>query len=115
MKDILPGERRLINDGRVEICAVETKKDGIVCDIVEGGVLTSRKGVNFPDSNLSVPTLTEKDEVDLVFAMEQEVNWVALSFVRHAQEMIGLKKRLGELNSFIKVIAEVEKPQRCKT
>ena len=111
MKDILPGERILINDGRVEICAVETKKDGIVCNIVEGGVLTSRKGVNFPDSNLSVPTLTEKDEVDLVFAMEQEVNWVALSFVRHAQDMIGLKERLGELNSFIKVIAKVEKPE----
>ena len=111
MKDILPGERILINDGRVEIRAVEAKGDGILCDIIEGGVLTSRKGVNFPDSNLSVPTLTEKDEVDLAFAMEQEVNWVALSFVRKAKDMIGLKERLGELNSFIKVIAKVEKPE----
>ena len=104
-------ERILINDGRVEIRSVETKEGGILCDIIEGGTLTSRKGVNFPDSNLSVPTLTEKDEVDLVFAMEQEVNLVALSFVRHANDMIGLKDRLGELNSFIKVIAKVEKPE----
>ena len=111
MKDIQPGERILINDGRVEIRAVDTKENGILCDIIEGGVLTSRKGVNFPDSDLSVPTLTEKDEVDLAFAMEQEVNWVALSFVRHAKDMVGLKERLGELNSFIKVIAKVEKPE----
>ena len=85
--------------------------NGILCDIIEGGVLSSRKGVNFPDSNLSVPTLTEKDEVDLAFAMEQEVNWVALSFVRNAQDMVGLRARLGELNSYIKIIAKVEKPE----
>jgi len=111
LQDIKPGERILINDGRVELCASKNTNEGILCDIVEGGVLSSRKGVNFPDSNLSVPTLTEKDEVDLAFAMEQEVNWVALSFVRNAQDMVGLRARLGELNSYIKIIAKVEKPE----
>ena len=111
LQDIKPGERILINDGRVELCASKSTDEGILCDIIEGGVLSSRKGVNFPDSDLSVPTLTEKDVVDLAFAMEQEVNWVALSFVRNAQDMIGLRERLGELNSYIKIIAKVEKPE----
>ena len=111
LQDIKPGERILINDGRVELCASKSTDEGILCDIREGGVLSSRKGVNFPDSDLSVPTLTEKDVVDLAFAMEQEVNWVALSFVRNAQDMIGLRERLGELNSYIKIIAKVEKPE----
>ena len=74
LQDIKPGERILINDGRVELCASKSTDEGILCDIIEGGVLSSRKGVNFPDSDLSVPTLTEKDVVDLAFAMEQEVN-----------------------------------------
>jgi pyruvate kinase len=82
--------------------------------VVLGGVLLPKKGVNLPDSDLSMPSLTEKDIADLEFIIEQNLDWVALSFVRKAIDIIELKKRIKEKNSKIKVISKIEMPEALK-
>ena len=106
-----PGEQILLDDGllELEITAIEGK--AVICQVIEGGILKSRKGVNLPSLNLRLPSMTEKDKQDLEFGIAQKVDWVSLSFVRQADDVRYLKKLLTEHNADIPVMAKIEKPQ----
>lgn len=110
-EDVEVGNKILIDDGKIEVVVIEISKEGDVKVAVSyGGVLLPKKGVNLPDTKISLPALTEKDLVDLEFILQQELDWVALSFVRKAEDIIDLKKRIAEKNSVSKVIAKIEMP-----
>ena len=112
-KDVKSGERILLDDGKL-IFEVEST-DGqseVIASVVQGGPLKSNKGVNLPNTEVSLPALTEKDVKDAVFAIEQGVDWIALSFVRHKKDLIDLKKLIKKHGSYeIPVISKIEKPQ----
>lgn len=111
-KDVTAGERILINDGNIELRVLSTNNKKIQAEVVYGGILTSNKGVNLPETNLSAPSLTEKDLKDLDFAIANDANWIALSFVRNAKDIEQVIKILGpEKHTYIKVISKIEKPQ----
>ncbi len=114
-RDVEPGECILLNDGLMELRAVEATGDEVICEVVTGGMLTSNKGLNLPGTLISAPAITEKDWHDLDFALEQGADWVALSFVRDDEEVLRLKGRIAERTpegSYpIQVIAKIEKPQ----
>src|SRR3546814_1700550 len=88
---------------------VETnKKDTVQAQVVHGGVLSSRKGVNLPNTSISCPSLTEKDLTDLTFVLSQEVEWIGFSFVRKAEDIVDLKKRVAAAERKSKVVAKIE-------
>ncbi|MFM2283719.1 MAG: pyruvate kinase, partial [Bacteroidota bacterium] len=110
--DIKVGEFILIDDGKIELQAtriVDAKT--IECTIISGGTLSSKKGFNLPNTKISLPSLTEKDRQDLDFILTQPVNWIALSFVRTANEIEELKSIIHQHNSPAKVVAKIEKPE----
>ncbi|WP_274476381.1 pyruvate kinase [Mangrovimonas aestuarii] len=111
--DTNPGERILLDDGKLIFEVVSTdRKTEVITRVVQGGPLRSRKGVNLPNTNISQPALTEKDIADAIFAIEQEVDWIALSFVRHADDLIQLEELIREHSSHkIPIIAKIEKPE----
>ena len=111
-KDVKPGDNILINDGKlaVKVTRVLPNHDVEVV-VTHGGLLSSRKGVNLPDTRISLPALTEKDLADLQFIIEQEVDWVALSFVRSVKDIDDLRQILDGKNSKTKIIAKIEKPE----
>ena len=110
--DVKKGEKILLDDGKIHLIVKETnKKDTIKTRVIAGGVLYSRKGVNLPDTNISVSSLTKKDKEDLKVAIEQKVDWIGFSFVRSAREVIELKHLISNLNGDAKVIAKIEKPE----
>jgi len=110
-QDVIPGNKILIDDGKLEVVVTEITKDGdIKVKVTYGGVLLPKKGVNLPDTAISLPALTEKDLIDLDFILKQNVDWIALSFVRKVEDIIDLKRRLKEANSLSKVIAKIEMP-----
>lgn len=113
-KDVQPGENIRLDDGKLQLEVVSTKNDTIFAKVVYGGILSSHKGVNLPNTKISLPSLTEKDREDLLFAMEQEVDWVGLSFVRSARDIIELKHIIGKQHSKAKIIAKIEKPEALK-
>jgi len=107
-----PGDSILIDDGRVELKVLTTdRKSLLTAEVVVGGKISNNKGVNLPHTKTTVPALTEKDRRDLEFALEHGANWIALSFVRSAKDVIELKEIIGERNSYIKVMAKIEKPE----
>ena len=111
-EDVNKGELILLDDGKLML-EVENS-DGekkITCKVIQGGVLSSNKGVNFPNTKISLPSLTEKDELDLKFAIEHDVDWIGLSFVRSARDMIDLKHKISSAGAKAKVIAKIEKPE----
>lgn len=111
-KDIKPGQKILLDDGKIETIVKEVTAAGEIKAVVSfPGVLSSKKGFNLPDTQVSLPALTEKDEVDLQFIIDHECDWVALSFVRHVDDLLLLRKRLKERDSKIKVISKIEKPE----
>jgi len=111
-KDVEPGDTILIDDGKIEgRVLTSNKKDKVTVRIIHPGVLSSRKGVNLPDTNVSIPSLTEKDHEDLLFALENGAHWVALSFVRKAEDIIHLKNIIRKHGKLTKVIAKIEKPE----
>jgi pyruvate kinase len=111
-KDILPGERILLDDGKLELEAIKSNGvDEITCLVKFGGVLSSRKGFNLPDTNLSIPAMTEKDKADLNFGLEMKVDWVGLSFVRKAADIEDLKTLIEDHEWKPRVIAKIEKPE----
>ncbi|SFV35519.1 pyruvate kinase [Thermoflavifilum thermophilum] len=111
-KDVKVGHKILIDDGKIETRVVEITSDNLVkAKVVIGGVLSSKKGINLPDTKSSLPCLTEKDLQDLDFIIEQQLDWVALSFVRSVNDIIILRNKLKEKNSPIKIIAKIEKPE----
>jgi pyruvate kinase len=110
--DVKPGNLIMIDDGKLEVRVTEiTAENHVKVVVVMGGVLSSKKGINLPDTKISLPALTEKDLIDLDFIIEQNVDWIALSFVRHVNDITGLKKILKERNNKAKVIAKIEKPE----
>ena len=112
-KDVKAGERILLDDGKLIFEVVSTDgKSEVVASVVQGGPLKSNKGVNLPNTEVSLPALTEKDVKDAIFAIEQEVDWIALSFVRHKEDLLDLKKLIKKHGSYdIPIISKIEKPQ----
>jgi pyruvate kinase len=111
-QDVQSGERILLDDGKIVLEVKSTDgKSEIICTVIQGGILSSKKGVNFPNTKISLPSLTEKDQLDLEFALEQEVDWIGLSFVRSARDIIELKHRISAKGGHAKVIAKIEKPE----
>lgn len=110
--DVVPGDKILLDDGKMEVkvTAVKQNKD-VEVEVTMGGVLSSRKGINLPDTKISLPALTEKDLDDLHFVLTRNIDWVALSFVRKVEDIIQLKEILTKHNSHIKIIAKIEKPE----
>ncbi len=110
--DVHPGEFVLFDDGKVKMVVLSTNKvDEVLLEVVYGDSLKSKKGVNLPNTNVSLPSLTEKDIRDLDFALEKEVDWVALSFVRSAKDIHELRKHIKSKNKTALIIAKIEKPQ----
>lgn len=111
-KDVKVGEKILIDDGKIETEVIEITKDNFVRVRVDSdATLLPKKGVNLPDTNISLPSLTEKDLNDLEFILTQEIDWIALSFVRKPIDVIHLKNILKTKGSKAKIIAKVEKPE----
>jgi pyruvate kinase len=110
--DVTLGNVIMIDDGKLEVKVSSIEKNGDVKVVVTlGGILSSKKGINLPDTKISLPALTEKDLIDLAFIIEQKCDWVALSFVRSVNDIIGLRAKLTEKNSKTKIIAKIEKPE----
>ena len=112
-KDVKPGEHILVDDGKLLFEVVETDKvKNVITKVLRGGRLKSKKGVNLPNTNISQPALTNKDKRDVLFAIQMEVDWIALSFVRTPQDLIDLQELIKEHSSYkIPIIAKIEKPE----
>ncbi len=106
-----PGMQVLLADGLMELSIIRMEGQAVVCRVIEGGVLTDRKGVNFPELKLRLPSLTEKDREDLQFGLSQGVDWISLSFVRSAEDVRMLKQLIADAGYHTPVIAKIEKPQ----
>lgn len=113
--DVAKGDKILINDGKLILRVKDTDRVANVTAVVEhGGFMESRKGVNLPNTAISLPSLTEKDLEDLDFLLEHGVEWVGLSFVRQAKDVIELKQRILAAGSKARVVAKIEKPEAVK-
>jgi pyruvate kinase len=112
-RDVKPGERVLLDDGKLIFEIVSTdKKTKVEAKVIQGGSLKSKKGVNLPNTVLSLPALTAKDIIDAEFAIRQNVDWIALSFVRNSNDILDLKKLIEQHADFkIPIIAKIEKPE----
>ena len=111
-QDVKPGELVLMDDGKLMLEVVETNfKDEVKLKIVHGGILSSNKGVNLPNTKISQPCLTEKDLKDLDFALSEGIDWIGLSFVRSARDIIELKHIISSQNKHARVVAKIEKPE----
>ena len=115
-KDVKPGEMILLDDGKLHFKVIETNgKNEVKAKVVQGGPLRSKKGVNLPNTKISLPAMTEKDIQDAIFAIEQEVDWIALSFVRDADDLKILNDLIKQHSKYkIPVIAKIEKPEAVK-
>jgi len=115
-RDVNPGERILLDDGKLIFEIVSTnKEDEVTAKVIQGGPLKSKKGVNLPNTNISLPAMTEKDVEDALFAIELKVDWIALSFVRYSQDLIDLQNLIKEhADHKIPIIAKIEKPEAVK-
>ena len=110
--DVKIGNTILIDDGKLEVSVLNIEPNNDVKVVVTlGGTLSSKKGINLPDTKITLPALTDKDLVDLDFVIEQKLDWVALSFVRNVKDLIILRNRLEEKKSKTKIIAKIEKPE----
>nr|WP_017711536.1 pyruvate kinase [Prochlorothrix hollandica] len=106
------GTQVLLDDGLLELTVIGVMGSAVQCQVVEGGMLKSRKGVNVPSLNLQLPSMTEKDQQDLEFGLAQGIDWVSLSFVRTAEDILTLKRFLADRDaSDVPVMAKIEKPQ----
>ncbi len=112
-QDVKPGERILLDDGKLIFEVMHTNGENEVkARVIQGGPLKSKKGVNLPNTNISLPALTEKDIEDAIFAIKQEVDWIALSFVRFSQDLIDLQNLIKvHSDNKIPIVAKIEKPE----
>ena len=111
-KSVSAGEKVLIDDGKIKLEVLSTNgKDEVITKVINGGILSSRKGVNLPNTRLSLPCLTEKDLADLQFAIDHDLDWIALSFVRRDTDITELRKEIEARKSTLKIIAKIEKPE----
>jgi pyruvate kinase len=108
--DVQVGQRILLDDGQLVLGVVDKKPDQLRCKVLVGGPLSSRKGMNLPDTQLSVPAITEKDWKCVDWAIENGLDYLSLSFVQRAEEILSLKEYLEKKGSPIRVIAKIEKP-----
>lgn len=114
-KDIKPGDKLLLSDGALELEVIETNDQDIKCRVIIGGPLSSNKGINLPMGSIKTPILTKKDKEDLSFGIGQEVDYVALSFVRNINDIIDVKQFISELGSSnTPIIAKIEKHEALK-
>ena len=111
--DVKKGERILVDDGKLLFEILNTNGvDEVKAKVIQGGILSSKKGVNLPNTKLSLPALTNKDKKDALFALEQGVDWIALSFVRHAKDLKKLEKLILNNSEYkVPIIAKIEKPE----
>lgn len=111
-KDVKVGELVLMDDGKLRMEVVATDgKTKVTTRVINGGILSSNKGINLPNTKVSLPCLTEKDLADLDFALEQDVDWIGLSFVRNAQDIAQLKSIIAKREKHARVVAKIEKPE----
>ena len=112
-RDVNPGERILLDDGKLAFEAISTNgTTEVVCKVIQGGPLKSKKGVNLPNTKVSLPALTKKDIKVAIFAIEMKVDWIALSFVRTAEDLMELQALIAEHSDHkIPIIAKIEKPE----
>lgn len=111
-RDVKAGEIILLDDGKLQMKVLETNEvDEVLCEVVHGGLLTSRKGVNLPNTKVSIPSLTDEDRVNLDFVLENDVEWIGLSFVRRAEDIIELRQIIEERGKTARIIAKIEKPE----
>jgi pyruvate kinase len=110
--DVKIGNKIMIDDGKLEVKVIKVEKNhDVKVEVTMGGVISSKKGINLPDTKISLPALTEKDLIDLEFIIEQKLDWVALSFVRSVKDIVILRSKLTDKNSKTKIIAKIEKPE----
>jgi pyruvate kinase len=112
-KDVEVGEQILVDDGKLLFEVTDTdRKKNVTAKVLRGGALKSKKGVNLPNTNISLPALTEKDKEDVIFAIEQQVDWIALSFVRTPEDLKMLRTLIKEHTAYkIPIVAKIEKPE----
>ncbi|MGI4742970.1 MAG: pyruvate kinase [Janthinobacterium lividum] len=110
-RDVKPGDQILIDDGKIELKVLATDRDKEVdVEVIYGGLVKPRKGINLPDSEVSAPSMTEKDIEDLKFGLDNDVDWVALSFARRADDIRFIKNLIAESGKTTRVIAKIETP-----
>jgi pyruvate kinase len=111
--DVNPGERILLDDGKLIFEIVETDKESEVkARVIQGGELKSKKGVNLPNTKISLPAMTEKDVADAIFAIEQNLDWIALSFVKTPRDLQDLQDLIAKHSAYkIPIIAKIEMPE----
>jgi len=112
-RDVKPGEKILLDDGKLMFEAIETNgTTEVVCKVIQGGPLKSKKGVNLPNTKVSLPALTKKDIKDALFAIEKQVDWIALSFVRTPEDLMELQELINQNSEHkIPIVAKIEKPE----
>jgi len=111
-KDVRVGERILLDDGKLALeCRSTNGRDEVKAEVIYGGILRSKKGVNLPNTKISLPCLTKKDLADLDFVLEYDVDWIGLSFVRSARDIIELKHIIKTKEKHARVVAKIEKPE----
>jgi pyruvate kinase len=110
-QDVRPGARILIDDGLIELRVIRGAGSTVECAVVTGGRITSHKGINLPGTNVSAPTLTDKDREDLRFGIAQGVDYVALSFVRGPDDVVAARKLIAECGGNVPVIVKIERPE----
>lgn len=114
-KDVSVGDNVLIDDGKLLLKVISTnRKDEVNASIIYGGTLSSKKGVNLPNTKISLPCLTEKDLKDLDFALDNDIEWIGLSFVRSVTDIVDLKEIIKSKNKRARVIAKIEKPEAIR-
>jgi pyruvate kinase len=110
-KDVKAGDMILVDDGKIELKVKSVAETEVVTEVIYGGPLKSRKGINLPFSKVSAPSLTEKDYKDLEFGIKNDMDWIALSFVRKASDIHEIKSIINKHNSQSRVVAKIEKPE----
>ena len=109
--DVNVGDMILIDDGKIELKVLEVRGIDVICQVKYGGPLKSRKGINLPFTKVTAPSLTEKDQIDLMFGLKNRIDWIALSFVRKASDIEALRKIINQHNPASRIVAKIEKPE----
>jgi pyruvate kinase len=110
-RDVSRGDRILLGDGLIELQVLSTTSTQVVCKVVNGGLLGEHKGINLPGVKLKIPAVTPKDHEDLLFALEHGANFIAVSFVRSAKDVLQAKQAIARAKMNVPVIAKLEKPE----
>jgi pyruvate kinase len=112
IRDVYRGQRLLLDDGEIELMVLDKPNStDLLCEVIFGSQLKSNKGISAPDSKLTLPAITPKDRQDLLFALEQQIDWIAMSFVRHAEDIKRLRYMIEDAGHDIPIVAKIEKPE----